>query len=183
MPNLRYTLRVTGLFLGLAVAPPSSAYERLGEYNVDPSQVSVSGLSSGGAGMAAQLGVAYASRIMGVGVFAAWPYDCRRAGRVTLNSCEGVLTPDIAPLEANMRRWSGVENDPVDYLKRQRIYVFAGAHDNYIGPTVVGQTAKLFERFADPGNVRYETTIDAGHMSPTDFDHPLSTSRMGMREK
>lgn len=50
----------------------------LGAYNVDPSSVSVSGISSGGA-MAVQLGVAYSGTFKtGFGVFAGIPFDCAR---------------------------------------------------------------------------------------------------------
>lgn len=65
-------LAIVGLMARAAVAEP------LGSYNVDPSLVSVSGLSSGGF-MAGQLGVAYSGTFQtGFGVFAAGPYDCAR---------------------------------------------------------------------------------------------------------
>lgn len=54
----------------------------LPSYNVDPSSVSVSGLSSGGF-MAAQLGVAYSGTFQtGFGVFAGGPFDCARNQQV-----------------------------------------------------------------------------------------------------
>ena len=54
----------------------------LGTYNVDPSSVSVSGLSAGGF-MAAQLGVAYSDVFkIGFGVFAGGPFDCARSSPV-----------------------------------------------------------------------------------------------------
>lgn len=59
------------------VAQATSA-DPLGSYNVDPTLVSVSGLSSGGF-MAGQLGVAFSSIFQtGFGVFAAGPFDCAR---------------------------------------------------------------------------------------------------------
>jgi poly(3-hydroxybutyrate) depolymerase len=57
----------------------------LGSYKVDPSSVSVSGLSSGGF-MASQLGIAYSDVFQtGFGVFAAGPYDCARNQNVSLS--------------------------------------------------------------------------------------------------
>lgn len=56
----------------------------LNAYNVDPSSVSVSGISSGGF-FSAQLGVAYSDVFpVGFGVFAGGPYDCARNQLVSL---------------------------------------------------------------------------------------------------
>lgn len=50
----------------------------LNPYNVDPSSVSISGISSGGF-FSVQLGVAYSDVFpVGFGVFAGGPYDCAR---------------------------------------------------------------------------------------------------------
>lgn len=55
-----------------------AAAAALSAYNVDPSSVSVSGISSGGF-FAVQLGVAYSDVFpVGFGVFAGGPYDCAR---------------------------------------------------------------------------------------------------------
>jgi len=141
-------------------------------YNVDPSQVSVSGFESGSS-MAMQLGIAYSSRIMGIGAFVGHPYDCLRPGNLSNANCRYLNTPDILGLQANMNRWSGQEIDAVANIARQRIYVYAGANDFVTGPTVVGQTVKLYEAFATSGNIRHEV-IAAGHTFPTDFDNPDS---------
>ena len=144
-------------------------------YNVDPSQVSVSGFSSGG-GMAIQLGVAYSSRIMGVGAFAAPPYDCLRADNVTPNNCLRTNTPDISGSRANIRRWSGHEIDSTDHLARQRIFIYVGAVDGLVSPTVVNQTRALYDPFVPPENIRYERSVQTSHLFPTDFYDPLKVS-------
>lgn len=62
----------------IALGATGAAAAALGAYNVDPSSVSVSGLSSGGY-MSVQLGVAYSDLFqVGFGVFAGGPYDCAR---------------------------------------------------------------------------------------------------------
>lgn len=72
------SLAIAGLMARAVVADP------LGSYKIDPSLVSVSGLSSGGF-MAGQLGVAYSGTFQtGFGVFAAGPYDCARNQYVSL---------------------------------------------------------------------------------------------------
>ena len=62
----------------------ASAAINLPAYNVDTSNTTVSGLSSGGF-MANQLGIAYSSLFKGVGVFAAGPYMC--AGLSNYTAC------------------------------------------------------------------------------------------------
>ena len=163
---LRAIVAAMALTPALVAAQSTS---KLQGYNVDPSMVSVSGHSSG-ANMAIQLGVAYATRIMGVAAFAGVPYDCLRPGNVTSFNCAERNTPEITPLRANMLRWSGKENDPVDALARQRIYVFVGKHDGSVSGTVVGQTVALYRAFVPEGNLYYETEVDAGHTFPVDHE-------------
>ena len=107
-------------------------------------------------------------------MFAGLPYDCLRAGNVTATDCVGAKTPDIEPLAANIRAWSGSAIDDVANLARQRVYLFVGQHDGTYSATVVGQTASLLRRFVDAANLRLETTVDAGHLFPADFDNPYS---------
>ncbi len=166
-------LIVAGLALGGAIPAARAAVERvpLPALNVDPASVSVSGVSSGGS-MAMQLGVAYSAQIMGVGVFAGYPYDCWRTD--TRRDCTGQNTPELGALEANMRAWSGREIDAVANIARQRIYVFVGAYDAIGGTTVSAQVVALYARFAPAANIAFESTVPAYHTFPTDFDHPLS---------
>jgi poly(3-hydroxybutyrate) depolymerase len=66
----------------------------LAAYNVNPSSVSVSGLSAGGF-MSVQLGVAYSNIFQtGFGVFAGGPFDCARAQSVS-HSSRGILTFEL----------------------------------------------------------------------------------------
>ena len=67
-----------------AAAFAAQAASPLPPLNVDKTQISVSGLSSG-AFMANQLGYAYSSTFMGVGVFAGGPYMC--AGHSNYTAC------------------------------------------------------------------------------------------------
>ena len=173
----RETIRVAGwLWRSLGVAAlaifalPASALVSLAAYNVDPAQVSVSGLSSG-AWMAQQLGVAYSSRFMGVGVFAGGFYDCWRS-TVPGATCSYPDTPDPSLSIEHMNTWSGNLIDPVSNIARQRIYVFTGTNDTVIGPNITDQVVKLYGNFTAAGNIRYDKTLPAIHTFPTDFDAP-----------
>jgi poly(3-hydroxybutyrate) depolymerase len=87
-----------GTLVGLAsLAGTTSAAAALGAYNIDPSSVSVSGLSSGGF-FSAQLGVAYSNVFQtGFGVFAGGPFDCARN--------QAVCAPIIP---ASLIQWPGL---------------------------------------------------------------------------
>ena len=171
--RLLLSMCTAATLLALAAANPALAQSRvpLAAYNVDPSQVSVSGFTNGSS-MAMQLAVAYSSRIMGVAAFSGFPYDCRRAGNVTSKDCAGLNTPDISILAANMNRWSGHEIDPVANIARQKIFVYVGKFDSQVSGTVVGQSVELYRQFAPEANIRYVSDVPAQHTFPTDFDSP-----------
>ena len=57
----------------------------LSEYNIDASQTSVSGLSSGGY-MAVQFEVAFSSLVRGAGIIAGGPYYCAHGNPITATS-------------------------------------------------------------------------------------------------
>jgi len=147
------------LFIGL---PAAAAPGPLRSYNVDPAQVSVSGFSAG-AFMAGQLGIAYSSRFMGVGVIAGGYYDCVSSGTWR---CSRSASTSIAQMNA----WSGSLIDPVSNIARQKIYVFTGTSDSVVGPTATDQVVNLYNSFVPPSNIHYDNASAAGHTFPTDFD-------------
>lgn len=74
----------------------AASYPPLPALNIDISQTSVSGLSSGGF-MAVQLAVAYSSIIKGVGVVAAGPYYCSQNDvLITTSRCSCTIEPASA---------------------------------------------------------------------------------------
>ncbi|KAF7588416.1 hypothetical protein BBP40_005745, partial [Aspergillus hancockii] len=161
MPGIARYLAVAGLANCTLGAP-------LEAYNIDPSSVSVSGLSSGGY-MAVQLGVAYSGTFqVGFGVFAGGPYDCARNQYYT--SCMYNLNPSITTPTANMKSWSGNQIDPISNLKSRRIYMQVGSADTTVGPNVVARLKSQLSNFGASSYMTYITTSGAGHTFPTDFD-------------
>ncbi len=149
-----------------------NAVASLGAYNVDPAQVSVSGFSTGGV-MAMQLSVAYSSRIMGVGVFAGWHYDCRRTE--PSSDCHGLnaVAPEIARSQGNIDSWSGNRIDPVANIARQKIYVFGGTFDSRVTQYATARVVDLYKVYAPSSQIHYDNTIPAEHSFPVDFDGPF----------
>ncbi|PKX89101.1 uncharacterized protein P174DRAFT_516263 [Aspergillus novofumigatus IBT 16806] len=158
MPGIVRYLAVAGLANTTLAAP-------LETYNIDPSSVSVSGLSSGGY-MAVQLGVAYSGTFQaGFGVFAGGPYDCARNQYLHVQSESLHHHPT-----ANMESWSGNQIDPISNLKSRRIYMQVGLADTTVGPNVMGRLKSQLSNFGTSSYMTYITTSGAGHTFPTDFD-------------
>ena len=156
------------LLAALFSAAGAQAQSALKAYNVDPSTVSVSGMSSGGF-MAAQLGVAYSSTFQaGFGVFAGGPFDCARAQSYT--TCMYNQTPSITGPNANMKSWSGTANeDTTANLANRKIYLWDGSADSTVGPNVMAQLKSQLSAYYTAANVSNVTTSGAVHTFPTNF--------------
>src|SRR4051794_17350482 len=102
-------LRFIGAMILLAAAvvswPTAAQIVALPAYNVDISQTSVSGLSSG-AYMAVQFDVAFSSTLRGAGVIAGGPYFCAQGSETAATStcscvpfgCVGQSSTNVAQL-------------------------------------------------------------------------------------
>lgn len=125
--------------------------------------------------MAAQLGTAYSSRFIGVGVIAAGPYYC--AGTYpaltplqnATATCMSPVNAAVGPLPAvslsNARYFAHRDwIDDVEYLARQRVYVFSGTNDQTVKP-LVAATVPTYYSLAQtpPANIVYRHDVNAGH--------------------
>ncbi|MDE1714211.1 PHB depolymerase family esterase (plasmid) [Chromobacterium amazonense] len=168
-------LRYMQLSALLIVAHVSHAAAPLPPLGADSAQNTVSGLSSG-AFMAAQFSVANSASVAGAGIVAGGPFYC--AGLVRMNGVERFLitatTQCMRPLgdapsgalafQAAQRFADQGLIDPVDNLKRQRLYIFTGAADNIVLSKVVAQTLAFYKSAGVPDSqVRYVNNVNAGH--------------------
>lgn len=179
----------------MTIATPSKAPTLTGFSNVDLSQSSVSGLSSG-AFMTVQLHLAHSSTFVGAGVIAGGPFRCAESFRAAaiaedsavLNSlyiCMNPLIPQAAPnpekLARNARSCADKgEIDPVSHLADDRIYIFTGSRDEVVNSCVVDTTRRFYELLGVPAaNLRYESDVPAGHsiITTNPEDNPLDTNR------
>jgi len=144
-------------------------------YDVDLHQTSVSGLSSGGF-MAVQFQVAFSSTVRGAAIFAGGPYACARGHLSTaLTTCMSASGPfDVAPLVALTRQLAAAGAiDPVESLATQRVFLFGGADDRTVNPSVMDGLAAYYSAFvssdpAAPGDVAYvRRRPGTGHTMPT----------------
>lgn len=156
----------------LAVAVPAIAQAapvKLGSYNIDTNQVSVSGLSSG-AFMAVQFAVANSAMVMGVGAEAGGPYYCSgEDGSVGATGRCMIGNPDPqASVDAAKSFAAKGEIDPVENLKRQKVWLLHGYNDGVVKQGVGDALDRFFTAFTNPNNQFYKSNLNAGHAHVTE---------------
>lgn len=144
----------------------------LPQYNVDTSQTTVSGLSSGGF-MANQLGIAYSSTFKGVGIFAAGPFMC--AGHSNYTACmynATISATMLSTMQTDINNWStsgAIDNK--SNIANQKIYMWVGNSDTTVGPNpMTGLKTQYTNNSVPAANLDYTLQSGAAHTFPTDFD-------------
>ena len=165
--------RKQSLALALAIAslaPGAHAASALPALDVDTRKISISGLSSG-AFMANQMGYAYASTFMGVGVLAGGPYMC--AGHSNYTACmynATISSGQLGTMQSDITNWSGSSNDPVADVATQKIYLWVGSSDTTVGPnSMAGVKTQYTNNGVTAANLSSNTLSGAAHTFPTDF--------------
>lgn len=155
----------------LAIAGSAQAAAPLPALNIDKSQITVSGLSSGGF-MANQLGYAYSSTFKGVGVFAGGPFMC--AGHSNYTACMYNATISAAALntmQADLNNWSGTSLDAKSNVALQKVYLFVGTSDTTVGPNPMNAVQTQYSNNGvTAANMDYVQRSGTAHVLPTDFD-------------
>jgi poly(3-hydroxybutyrate) depolymerase len=179
------TFRRSSVFLvamaSLVAASATAAdLAKLKSYNAAIGDSSISGISSG-AFMAVQFGTAWSSDIKGVGIVAGGPYWCDLANsQDILTAYMGPISRALGPCmqgpasdldiddfvkKADANAASGAI-DPLDNLRRQRIYLFHGTNDAVVYKGATDATAAFYRHYlGDSGraNLFYQTALGAGH--------------------
>ena len=164
----------------LVVVCACSKAPKLTSYNVDTSQITVSGFSSGGF-FAVQFHVAYSGIIRGAGVIAGGPFWCARNSLdIAFNVCRKKRPDLISIADLVAMTYSsaaaGVIDDP-SYLKNSQIYTLFGQWDSMVLPGVVKKLNEYYLEFVTEGNVT-SYSLPAQHSFPTE-DHGNSCSYLG----
>jgi hypothetical protein len=170
----------SALGLALALAAQARAADKLGSFPVDPTQVSVAGISSG-AFMANQLHVAHSADIMGAAMIAGGLYGCAvqdvtddgvlALASQAASACLDVpfMLDDVAKYKERLERLSarGWIDQPSN-LARARIYLFTGSSDDVVARETVEKGEALYEALGVPaGGIVFEDrsgpAAKAGH--------------------
>jgi poly(3-hydroxybutyrate) depolymerase len=149
------------------------ASERLIEvpaFEVDLSQTSVSGLSSGGF-MAVQFHVAFSSIMKGVAVFAGGPFSCAEGSVATaLTTCmSSSARLDPARYVATTKAYENCGAvDPIANLQGQRVFLFGGADDTTVNPAVMDGLRDYYATLAGMNDIAFERRrANTAHTMPT----------------
>jgi poly(3-hydroxybutyrate) depolymerase len=176
MIGYRAIFRAFSLTIAAAAYPLAYATPALQTLNIDPDQISVSGLSSGGY-MAVQMHVAYSGLIMGVGVLAAGPYLCAEGNVLyattrCLNSGTELLPPASYFRDLTWEEAAAGRIDPIADIAGDRIWIFTGGADEVVLNPVVDRLDEYYKFFTDPTDIVYlrDTIRNAQHAMITE-DH------------
>jgi poly(3-hydroxybutyrate) depolymerase len=133
---------------------------------IDPTHVTVSGVSSGGF-MAVQFAVAHSATVRGVGAIAAGPYYCARLEPVRISAICLRGRPDwhdsVQAVEA-AAAFGAI--DPPSNLSRIRAWVLAEGADPVVSVSVVEATRDFLRQYAGD-QVQFRVLTGAGHSMPT----------------
>ena len=142
----------------------------LPQLNIDKSQTTVSGASSGGY-MAVQLHVAYSATFKkGAGVISGGPYNCAEASVLNaIGRCLGRLSIPVDALVATTNEWAktGVI-DPTSNLATSKVYLFSGAKDSVVPQSTSTDLQSYYLNFIPAANIVFKKDIEAEHAVVTD---------------
>jgi len=149
------------------VTHAAQAVSALPAYGGNPTQTSVSGLSSG-AFMAVQYQVAYSGSVIGAGVVAGGPYYCAAGNILNATVCMGqvpFVPPNPALMVAAATGFASLgQIDPLSNLQKANIYVFSGTKDTVVYQQAVDATVSFFKEAGVPAsNLQYVNSVAAGH--------------------
>ncbi|MGA0610513.1 fibronectin type III domain-containing protein [Caldimonas sp. KR1-144] len=169
--RVRMLRHAAALAATLMASAAAFAAVPLPQYNVDTSKISVSGLSSGGF-MANQLGYAYSSTFMGVGVFAGGPYMC--AGHSNYTACmynASISASMLNTMQADINNWSATAIDNKANVANQKVYLFVGSSDYTVGPNPMNAVKTQYtNNGVSAANMEWVQRSGTAHVFPTDFD-------------
>jgi dienelactone hydrolase len=139
----------------------------LQSYNADPNQITVSGISSGGA-MAVQAHVAYSGTFKGAAIFAGNAYYCAQdslayATGVCMEAASSLEVP-VSNLVSITRNWASLGLiDNTANLANTKIYMFSGTLDQTVRQADMDALRDYYLNFVNPANIVYNNTTAAGH--------------------
>ena len=172
MARARYVAVALGMLAATACgreATTATQETRLSPRPIDPAGVTVSGASAGGY-MAGQFHVAHSDLVQGVAIIAAGPYRCAEGSlRHGLGRCmkgdEEIPTARL--LEETSRLALDGAIDPIAGLADDRVWIFHGAADPFVGVAVADALETYYRALVTPDAVVRVEHPRAGHTFPT----------------
>jgi poly(3-hydroxybutyrate) depolymerase len=137
-------------------------------YAIDLAHSSVSGISSGGF-MAVQFHVAFSSIMSGAAIFAGGPYSCSQGSATTAETTCVSGSPQVAPLVALTKQYAtNGDIDDTANLANENVFIFGGADDVVVAPTVVDALDSYYASFIPSTSIDYvDRRPGTSHTWPT----------------
>jgi len=157
----------------------ASLAQKLNTYRIDPTQISTSGISAGGA-MANQIQVAFSQAIMGAGIVAGPPYFCAMdllaEALVSCTTQPGGISLELLYAATEMAS-ALAQIDNIGNLTKAKIMLFTGADDSVVVPGVMAITNTYYSHFIPSKNINFINEVyQAAHGWPTNnYGNPCST--------
>lgn len=138
--------------------------------NIDLTNVTVSGQSSGGY-MATQFHVAHSDWVKGSGALAAGPYYCAQGDITTalaqcVNKTQGSTSPEELAKKAKQYEQQG-KIAALTNLKDAKVWLFHGTQDTRIIGDVSNKLHQQYLTWTDTQNVKYINDKPIAHVFPT----------------
>jgi poly(3-hydroxybutyrate) depolymerase len=139
-------------------------------YNIDLSQTSTSGLSSG-AFMAVQFHVAFSSIMKGAAIFAGGPFSFAQGSiaNAYTQCMYPTSAPSVTPFVNLTKQYAaaGTIDDPSN-LASQRVFLFGGADDDTVNPVVMDALQTYYATFMSSSSIFYQSrNPGTAHTMPT----------------
>jgi predicted peptidase len=155
----------------LSLLLSSAAIADVPALNLSLSNLSVSGLSSGGY-MATQFHIAHSDVVTGAAVIAAGPYYCARNSLVTaLGSCIKTRTDneDLPVIKKQLTSWAD-SGDIADLsnLTNDRVWLLRGTEDATIAAPVADALYQQYASLVTTNNIHVESNKAFAHHFPTE---------------
>jgi hypothetical protein len=184
---LLFTTTVLLLLLNNVVAQQVSEQHK----RIQPGTISIEGLTtnklitvsgvSSGAMFAVQLHVAFSSKIKGAGVIAGGPFYCAQNNvAIALTACMSqpflIVVPELILITENTALFGFIDN-PSQFLRDARVFLFSGTNDNVVKSDVVRKAAEYYRYYiSDPfTNVVEMYNVSAAHSWVNDqYGNPCS---------
>lgn len=168
---LTASVSALGLFVSTSTwAQEIKSTDPVPALSLDVSNVTVSGLSSGGY-MATQFHLAHSSWVKGVGVLAAGPYFCAKGDITTalaqcVNKIEGNI--DLSALgQTALQYESAGKIDSLSHLKNAKVWLFHGTQDTRVIAEVSNLLHQQYTSWTDTSNIKYINDKPMAHVFPT----------------
>ncbi len=160
-------MKVCSIFIGLFFSVASFAQNliKLSSLNIDPKEVSISGVSSG-AFMAQQMATAFSKSFLGFGSVAGGIYWCSQGNsQIAQSDCMNTtakIQPKVQIQKAQELAAAGLIDDLAN-LRNQRAYIFASPKDSVIKPPSSDKLVEFLSAFMDPKAIKFENTMETAH--------------------